>query len=247
MFGLCATLLVYSRWTPSFLNHTQANPELQIDTIQVILSDYLRYSEITASDWPSQFKNSTDGISFTSSMYPFGTGKMMLRFRDRLDFEQGRECFLYRLVQWNSQTNKCKDYHGYKQRMGHITRSNRLDKSLLDSAHMHRISSLTRLTRSAITNWYQSVRLSSPTYAEAHEENISMCRKSLRKGRPCPGWSSKRQSMKGQICCKCLSRHTRHSSWTRKKEARQRGPKNPPFAEKCTCLALRSAPVEPPL
>ena len=99
MFGLCATLLVYSRWTPSFLNHTQANPELQIDTIQVILSDYLRYSEITASDWPSQFKNSTDGISFTSSMYPFGTGKMMLRFRDQLDFEQGRECFLYRLVQ----------------------------------------------------------------------------------------------------------------------------------------------------
>ena len=40
MFGNCATLLVYSRWTPSFLNHIQANPELQIDTIKVILSDF---------------------------------------------------------------------------------------------------------------------------------------------------------------------------------------------------------------
>ena len=32
--------------------------------------------------------------SFTSSMYPFGTGKMKLRFQDRLDFE-GRECVLF--------------------------------------------------------------------------------------------------------------------------------------------------------
>ena len=39
------------------------------------------------------------------------------------------------LVQWNSQTNKCSDYHGFKQRMGHLTRINRLDKSLLEPAH----------------------------------------------------------------------------------------------------------------